>query len=162
MKCNLLLNFILIISFVSYTNLNAQVILNTTGGNTIANEGEVSFTIGQIFFYSSIGQNGSIIQGAQQPYEISVITSINDIKPIDLYVHVFPNPTEDYLILKIDDDQLNIYYYQLFDVNGKLLESEKILNVETKISMRQFVSATYIVRVLIGENTIKTYKIIKK
>jgi len=162
MKNNILFKFILLISFVSFYTLKAQVIFNTTGGNIIANEGEVSFTIGQIVFYSSSGHNGSIIQGAQQPYEISVISSINEIKPIDLFVHVFPNPTRDFLILKFEFEIHDEYSYQLFDITGKLIASEKIQNIETKISMNQIAASTYILRILIGKNEIKSYKIIKK
>jgi len=162
MKYILFIKIFLLLSYISFSNLNAQIIFNTTGGNTIANEGEVSFTIGQIVFYSSSGQNGSIIQGAQQPYEISVLSSINEIKPIGLYVHVFPNPTRDFLMIKFEFELQDEYSYQLFDFSGKLIANEKIHNIETKISMNQLAASTYILRILKGKEEIKSFKIVKK
>lgn len=162
MKYILFIKIFLLLSYISFLNLNAQIIFNTTGGNTIANEGEVSFTIGQIVFYSSSGQNGSIIQGAQQPYEISVLSSINEIKPIGLYVHVFPNPTRDFLLLKFESEIFNDYSYQLYEITGKIIATERIFNIETKISMNQLAASTYILRILKGKEEIKSFKIVKK
>jgi hypothetical protein len=75
---------------------------------------------------------------------------------------VFPNPTRDFLMLKFEFEIHDEYSYQLFDITGKLIASEKIQNIETKISMNQIAASTYILRILIGKNEIKSYKIIKK
>lgn len=55
------------------TNSQAQESLNTTGNNDSNNNGSVSYSVGQITYQTNTGTNGSIIEGVQQPYKISVV-----------------------------------------------------------------------------------------
>jgi len=52
--------------------------------------------------------------------------------------------------------------YQVFDINGSLIENKEIIDLKTTISFENLSSATYIVRILKRETEITTYKIIKK
>ena len=51
--------------------------------------------------------------------------------------------------------------YQLYDMNGKLLENKKVTGNETSIVMSNLVPATYFVKVTEGNKEVKTFKIIK-
>jgi len=144
------------------TGLQAQESVNTTGGNASGSGGSVSYSVGQVVYTTNTGINGSVAQGVQQPYEISVVTAIEEAKGINLTVSAYPNPTTDYLTLEVKEFELSNLHFQLYDMSGKLLQSEKITGNQTSIAMSNLTPATYFVKVVQGKEEVKTFKIIKK
>jgi hypothetical protein len=134
----------------------------TTGGNATGSGGTASYTVGQVAYQTHTGTTGSVAEGVQQPYEISVVTGIEEAKGITLSVSAYPNPTTDFLQLKVESEKLNHLSYQLFDIQGKLLQSEKITGNQTSIIMSNLVPATYFVKVTEGNKEVKTFKIVKR
>jgi hypothetical protein len=102
-----------------------------------------------------------VAQGVQQPYEISVITAIEAAKDISLEIMVYPNPATDFIKLKIENCELQNLRYQLYDINARLLQDNKIVGNETNIVMSNLMSATYFLKVTDNNKVIKTFKIIK-
>ena len=146
------------------TGLQAQTSVNATGGNASGSGGSASYSLGQVVYTTNIGANGSVAQGVQQPFEISVVTAIEEAKGINLSVTAYPNPTTDFLQLKVDASttlSIQSMSYQLYDMNGKLLQSEKITGNQTSIVMSNLVPANYFVKVTQGNKEVKTFKIIK-
>jgi hypothetical protein len=146
------------------TGLQAQKALPATGGNASGSGGSASYSVGQVVYTTNTGTNGSVAQGVQQPYEISVVTAIEDAKDINLTVSAYPNPTNDYLILEVDAFTIlstQSMSYQLFNISGKLLQSEKITGIQTSIVMSNLIAATYFVKVTQENKNVKTFKIIK-
>lgn len=143
------------------TELQAQTAVTATGGNASGSGGSVSYSVGQVAYQTHTGTNGSVAEGVQQPYEISVVTAIEEAKGINLSVTAYPNPTNDYLTLSIDELDISNFSYQLYDMNGKLLQNEKITSNQTSITMSNLVPATYFVKVIKGNKEVKTFKIIK-
>ena len=143
------------------TGLQAQESVNATGGNANGSGGSVSYSVGQVAYQTHTGTNGSVAQGVQQAYEISVITAIEQAKGISLLVTAYPNPTTDYLTLEVKDFELSTLSFQLYDMNGKLLQSEKITGNQTSIVTSNLLPASYFVKVIQGNKEVKTFKIIK-
>lgn len=144
------------------TGLQAQENLNATGGNASSSGGSASYSVGQVVYTTNSGTNGSVAQGVQQPYEISVVTGLEEAKGINLSVSAYPNPATDYLTLEVKDFELSNLSFQLHDMEGKLLQSEKIAGKQTSIVMSSLVPATYFVKVIQESKEVKTFKIIKK
>ena len=144
------------------TGLQAQESVNASGGNASGSGGSASYSVGQVVYNTNTGTNGSVAEGVQQPFEISVVTAIEEAKDISLTVSAYPNPTTDYLTLSIDNFEVSKLSYQLFDMQGKLLQSEKITGSQTSIVMNNLVSTTYFVKVIQVNKEVKTFKIIKK
>lgn len=147
---------------IGLTGLQAQTSVNTTGGNASGDGGSTSYSIGQVVYQTHTGTNGSVAEGVQQAYEISVVTAIEQAKNIDLSVMAYPNPATDYLTLSISEFKLSGLSYQLFDMSGKLLLNEKITSSQTHIVMSQLVSASYLLVVKEENMRLKTFKIVKK
>lgn len=147
---------------IGLTGLQAQTSVNTTGGNASGDGGSTSYSIGQVVYQTHTGTNGSVAEGVQQAYEISVVTVIEQAKNIDLSVMAYPNPATDYLTLSISEFKLSGLSYQLFDMSGKLLLNEKITGSQTPIVMSQLVSASYLLVVKEENMRLKTFKIVKK
>jgi hypothetical protein len=146
------------------TGLQAQEAITATDGNASGSGGSVSYSVGQIVYTTNTGTNGSVAQGVQQPYEISVVTGLKEAKGINLICSAYPNPTTDFINLKVDASttlSIQSMSYQLFDINGKLLENKKIEGNETSIVMSNLVPATYFLKVTHDNQEVKTFKIIK-
>ena len=143
------------------TGLQAQESISTTGGNASGSGGSVSYSVGQVVYTTHTGTSGSVAEGVQQPYEISVVTGLEEAQSINLSVTAYPNPTTDYLTLRIDEFEISNLSFQLYDMNGKLLQNEKITGNQTSIVMSNLLPATYFVKVIRGNKEVKTFKIIK-
>ncbi|MDD4385778.1 MAG: T9SS type A sorting domain-containing protein [Bacteroidales bacterium] len=150
----------------SLSTVQAQESLNATGGNASGSGGSASYSVGQMVYTTHIGTNGSVAEGVQQPYEISIVTGLEEAREINLSLTAYPNPTTEYLTLSIDDYVQTRYTlfqlsYQLYDMQGELLQSESITGNQTSIFMGNLVPATYFVKVIQGNKEVKTFKIIK-
>ncbi|MBN2214040.1 MAG: T9SS type A sorting domain-containing protein [Bacteroidales bacterium] len=143
------------------TGLQAQEAIPAAGGDASGSGGSAGYSVGQIVYTTHPGTNGSVAQGVQQPYEISVISGVEEAGGLTLTILVHPNPVYDLLMLKADNyDQENLSYH-LFDINGKLLENKMITANETTIAMSGFLPATYFLKITRGCKEVKTFEIIK-
>lgn len=66
--------------------LQAQTSVNVTGGNASGSGGSASYSVGQFVYQTHTGTSGSVSEGVQQPYEISVVTGLEEAKGINLSV----------------------------------------------------------------------------
>ncbi len=144
-----------------FSTVTAQESVNATGGNASGTGGTVTYSVGQLVYQTHTGTDGSVAEGVQQPYEISVITAIEETQGISLSAKAYPNPATDYLILIIDDFDTSDLSYRLYDMRGKLLQNEKITGNQTIITMSNLFPANYFVKILQGNIEVKTFKIIK-
>jgi len=143
------------------TTIQAQNTIPASGGNA-SGSGTVSYSVGQVVYTTNTSTTyGSVAQGVQQPFEISVITAIKQAKDITLVCSVYPNPASDFLTLKVENHDTDNLSYKLFDANGKLLESKKVTGNETVISMANLLPSLYFLKVIENQKEIKTFKIIK-
>ena len=142
--------------------IHAQGLPLTSGGESTRNGGTVSYSIGQVFYETKNGSEGSVAEGVQQAYEISIVTALEGSKSVNVMVNAFPNPTQNDLTLTVENLNLSTLSFQLYDLEGKLLQKEKITSFTTIISKATFLPATYFLKVMQGNKEIKTFKIIKK
>jgi hypothetical protein len=85
-----------------------------------------------------------------------------ELTTVNLSAVTYPNPTSDYVTLKISDSALDNLSYKLFDVTGKAMSNGNITNRDTQITMRQLAIGIYILKVNRHNQELKTFKIIKK
>ncbi len=100
-------------------------------------------------------------QGVQQPFEINVVSGIDDIYGIELLM-AYPNPVKDFLIVKIPNNELSYFSYKLYNMSGSMIRNAKVSSVETSIIMNKLKPATYLLRIFVDNKEVKTFKIIKK
>jgi len=118
---------ILLLLGLGLSTLQAQEAIPASGGNASGSGGSVSYSIGQMVYSTNTGTNGSVAQGVQQPYEISEVIGLEEAKGINLKCIAFPNPTTDFLTLKVDVSatlKFQTLNYQLYDISGKFIESK--------------------------------------
>lgn len=142
------------------TGVQAQESIHTSGGNVSGSGGSVSYTIGQLVYSTHGTENASLTEGVQQPYEVTVLTAIDEAEEITLTA--FPNPSTDFLQIKVEGENFTDLNYMLFDMQGKLLQSGEITDNQARIAMYDLLATIYFVKILRNNNEIKTFKIIKK
>jgi hypothetical protein len=161
MKNNLLKIFFILFLSLEMMNLQSQTTVNTAGGDGSGSGGSVSFSVGQPIYQTRTGTNGSAAEGVQQPYEISVLSSSDEVLGINIVVQAYPNPTADFLTINVFDYEISNLTYQLYDIQGKLIQNEQIVSSQTNVVMSNLVSATYIIKVMQKNKELKSFKIIK-
>jgi hypothetical protein len=152
---------LLICSFWTHTT-SGQETIAATGQTASGSGGTATYTAGQLFFNVIKGTTGSLIQGVQQPYEVSVITSVENTEDITLECTVYPNPTSRIIRLvfkSLEDDNM---MFRLYDMNGILLQDKKIEDKETDVPMDNLSPSVYFLKIIKNKAEVRVFKIIKK
>ena len=144
------------------TGLYGQRSVTTAGNNASGTGGSVSYSVGQIVYTTISGASGTVSQGMQQPYEVSVVTALRTSGEIFLECSVYPNPTSGHLKLAVRTTGSENLRYQLYDLNGMLLQEKEIGGEETDIFLDGYSSSSYFLNVMRGNLKIKSFKIIKR
>ena len=153
-------------AFVAFSlitfSLSAQSAIVPIGGTASGNGGTVTYTVGQIADQKVEGSGRYIIEGVKQPYEIQVV-GINSYPGINLSAVVYPNPTENKVVLSIRDYEIpsSGLTLQVYDLNGKFLKSMVIKDADTEIDFSGYAAATYQLRVVNEKQLLKTFKVVK-
>ncbi|MCX6195667.1 MAG: T9SS type A sorting domain-containing protein [Flavobacteriia bacterium] len=155
-------NTLLILSFLFSFSMKAQTshqVLSASGGDATGTGGSVAYSVGQIVYTTSTGTTGSVAQGVEQAYEISSV-GIKETA-LNISLSVFPNPTSDFLTLKVEDYNNEALSYNLLDQQGKLVLNEQITNQETQVAMSTLARGAYFINIVQANKKIQTFKIIK-
>ena len=158
MKKNTLFLLAFLLSFSVQAQTSHQV-LSATGGDATGIGGTVVYSVGQIVYSTNTGTTGSVAQGVEQAYEISSV-GIKETA-LNISMSVFPNPTSDFLTLKVADYNNEALSYKLLDQQGKLVLNEQITNQDTQVAMSSLARGAYFINVLQENKKIQTFKIIK-
>jgi len=151
---------ILLLMLLTYENTQAQQAIVPIGGDAIGASGQISYSIGQIAYTTYEGSTGSVSQGVQQPFEISVITETNE-SAAEVLCTSYPNPTSEGLYLHIKAEPFSEFHFQLVGLTGKLLHSGVIHEEVTYIDMKSLSAGIYVLRIQSNHTNIKTFKIVK-
>lgn len=144
------------------SGLHAQQTILSANSNATGSEGTVTYSVGQVAYLTKSGTDGTITEGIQQPYEILYLTGIEEEKGITLECLIYPNPANRYVKLKIENHDINNLSYQLYNMNGLLLQNMKIGSEETFIPMEDLVKATYFLIITEKDKALRTFQIVKK
>ena len=102
-----------------------------------------------------------MIEGVQQPYEISEVLAVENFSELITDVTIYPNPSTDVLMLKLINKEALDLNFKLMDVNGRLIKTDKISSEVTEISVLDLPSSIYFLQILNQNKEVKNYKIIK-
>ena len=160
------MNFLKKITLVVCVSLASQLVhsqeaIPVSGGEATGSGGSGSYTVGQVFYTTHTAATGSISQGVQHPFEFQTLSNAA-LTTVNLTAVTYPNPTKDFIILKITDSALNNLRYTLFDVNGKSIASGSITESSTQIQLKYLSIGAYILKVSQQNKSLKTYKILKQ
>jgi len=130
----------------------------SSGGSSFENfTGQIEYTVGEPVIQLLATSDCMITQGYHQP-----TLSIIEVRHLnaDFIAEVFPNPTVAMLKLKLED--FEGVSYQVFDANGKALESNIVSDNLTTINVENFTKGYYTLRLINADNKkLKSYKFLK-
>ena len=138
----------------------SQQTIPASGGEATGSGGSSSYSVGQLVYTTNTG-GGTVTQGVQQSIELFTLSN-PELTTVNLSAVIYPNPTSDYVMLKISDHALDNLSYHLIDINGKAISNGHIINGDTQINMHQLAIGMYILKVSLNNQELKTFKIIKK
>ena len=150
---------VLIIFGCSIISIQAQQTTASAGGDASGIGGTFSYSIGQVVYTYNYGTDVIVAQGVQQPFEISILGLDN--YQINLVMQTYPNPTKDYLVLNVHALDLSNMIFQLYDVNGRLIETRTMFSPIETICMMNLPSSVYVLKVTNNNKEVKSFKIIK-
>lgn len=143
----------------------AQSTIVPMGGDTQNSSGSVSYTVGQIAVVTTTNSNGStsVAEGVQQPYEIMAV-GLDQYPQIVLNAVVYPNPTENLVQLQLNGFEIPIdgLRANLYDGNGKLLQTSSVVTEISTFQIGQYASGNYFLELRDKNRILKTFKIIRR
>jgi hypothetical protein len=128
----------------------------SAGGNLLSNTGSVSFSVGQINYTTIPGSFVVLFLGVQQVYDPYVML-IDDSTSISIW----PNPVTTNLNIDVKSINNIGILYQLYTIDGKLLESKQSSNKLNTISMIHYAQAIYVLMVRYSDKRTLKFKVIK-
>ncbi len=148
-------------------SLHAQKAMPAAGGHATGSGGSASYSVGQCVYQTFTGSSYWVAEGIQQPYEISVISSVEKNLASPFLISAYPNPVTEQLILEVEYPEFPTLTVQLFDIHGTLLQSENITGSRGRVPMAKLAAGTYFVKVIKdgsinSKQKVKTFKIMKK
>lgn len=152
--------YFLILPLSSLSFLHAQSAVLATGMDASGGNGSVSYSIGQVaYLYKGTGDQ--VLEGVQQPYEI-IALNIRETSSNSESILIYPNPFRDILYLDFTSGNYKGAEYQLFDIQGKFIKKDAIVQSKSELNFSALPAAMYIIRINQHGGNLKTFKIIKK
>lgn len=146
--------------------VQAQEVIPASGGNGFGSGGSVSYTIGQVSYTTNANDKGSVEQGIQHGYIITVVSDIDDELYEGIACIVYPNPTSDYLTLEFDVKLNSSLAVILYNIQGRELKKLYVIERLTDIPMEKYVAGNYLLNIIqeneLSSIILKTFKIVKK
>jgi hypothetical protein len=146
-----------IFTTLSHSSWGQQSVV-TAGGDVDGAQGSLAYSIGQIF-QNSLGQ-GNFQEGVQQPFEIYPVTSNRNRMP-PLSLQIFPNPTQEWVVLRREETSPSPLQVLLSDLQGRHLLSQPWENNELTLDFGHLPPGIYLLTLDKQGFFMGSYKIIK-
>jgi len=156
----LALLFTMIIVLWNFSATNAQEVTASSGNDFTNEQIQISWTLGEAVIQTLSSNQTTLTQGFHQSK--LTITAVDEIADLTWNISAFPNPAHDYLKLDIQHDPDRKLFFSLYSMDGKLLIRKQIETQLSEISMQNYISATYFLKVTDKNLVLKTFKIIKQ
>ncbi len=146
------------ISVLCITQLQAQTVVATSGGDASTANNKISWTVGQPVTTTVSGGGATLTQGFQQPWaDISTVIGENAGSEAD--IRVYPNPVHHLLNVEVPGatakDQL-----ELMDAAGRIVLQANTTGDRTELDLTQYGAGNYFLRIRNAEGILaRTFKI---
>jgi hypothetical protein len=138
----------------------AQEVISSSGNFEQNSNGSLSYTIGEPVTETFSTNNNTLTQGFQQS-KITV-TAIESFELDNINISVYPNPSDSFVFIKVQSATYSEFVYHLFDINGKVISTEKSTDKITELDTKSLPNGTYLLKIEFDKSLNKTFKIIKK
>src|SRR6056297_2948763 len=140
----------------------ARQVISTAGDYASTADVSISWTIGEPVTETFTSDNYILLQGFQQGDDYIITPPEGNENGLqDIQFQIYPNPTEDLLIIELKDRPKERFTVKLFSISGKLILTRPIKPYSTLnyINLSSIQSGTYILKIL-DNNRMRTFKLI--
>ncbi|MEC9209748.1 MAG: T9SS type A sorting domain-containing protein [Bacteroidota bacterium] len=147
--------FLLLFSpLLVFGQVTSPSLISNSGDSYSNNNVNMDFSIGEIVIETH--QNNEILT---QGFHQEILQISTGISELDLVTKVYPNPTSDFVIVELEND--NTGEILIYDINGKLMLSDKLNNERKKqFDFSKFSQGNYLLHINIKDKR-DIYKIQK-
>lgn len=146
-------------AWCSIMNAQQLEVLNSGGGYLENANGSITFSIGEVVIETITLGELCFTQGFCQANV--TITALSQMPDLEYDLLAYPNPTNNYVILKIGRELVTNLKYLLYDKSGRLLEMKDITSNESIIPFNFLIPSTYFLKVIDNQLEVKVFKIVK-
>ena len=139
---------------------HAQQATVASGGDASGTGGSISYSIGQPSYTTIASSSASVAQGVQQPYEISVITGLEE-HASTISLSAYPNPATDAVELLLGEAPTAGMAYSLHDAGGRLVASGRITTERLRIELPEAGPGVYLLAVQQDGSLLRSFRIVK-
>lgn len=155
-----------ILFFVIGITMTSLAISQTASPELVSSAGEsfnntsyrLDWSIGECVTATHSSGSYVITQGFHQ--NSYVATLVKDLRA-DMKMSVYPNPTSDFISLKVESSKIAGMQYTVTDFSGKVLETAEIRTSLQTLNFTNYPVGTYFISVTENMQLIKSFKIIK-
>lgn len=151
---------ILAVALLLQASASAQQGFVMAGTDAQNSNGSSSSSMGQIARNTNTNASGTIQEGLQQPYEFVNVVAVEAILTGDQF-SVYPNPTNNLLVITRDSQVGSEVQLRLFDATGKLILEEAMIATAHTLSLQNLSPGVYYLRLQMNNQT-NTLEIIKQ
>jgi hypothetical protein len=133
----------------------------SAGTHFTGSNAQLSWTIGEPVTTTLSNGSNTITQGFHQT--LLTVTAVNEQTVAGIDVTVYPNPTSDLVNIQLSNNKKDLQL-DLFDLNGKLLQTRKINADQSNVQlgMAEYAIAHYVLRIYSSDASVNySYKIQK-
>ncbi|HRG59652.1 MAG TPA: T9SS type A sorting domain-containing protein [Bacteroidia bacterium] len=135
-------------------------VVSSSGGSGQNAQVSLDWTIGETVTSTVSDGQSTLTQGFQQP-TLQIATTQNEKNDLALML-VYPNPTADFVTLKINQSDHRLFNYKVHDVAGKLVIEGKASTNSPNISFQGLASGQYTLSLIDNELKSQSISIIKQ
>jgi hypothetical protein len=137
----------------------AQSAASAAGGELKTSKLNVSWTLGEVVSETFHHNDMTLTQGYQQS-NIEVI-ALNHDKPTSLHCNVYPNPTNDFIVIVFDEKLEIETKFSLSDANGTELMHRKLEEEKSHVSLKTLAPGSYTLKITTPGQSGSIFRIIK-
>lgn len=141
--------------------LLAQEAIVSSGNEASGTGGSASFSVGQVAYVTLEAENGSVAQGVQQVFDVT-ISSSPEILMDEASMLVFPNPSSSSITIELNTPSFTSAEVRIVDAHGKPWLIDQLQSIRSRIDLSALPAGSYfLVLTPVGGNPIRT-KFIKQ
>ena len=159
MKKNLKLLLLFYLFGMGFLYLNAQSVISSAGGNFNNDKAMIQWTLGENTVETINNNDHVLTQGYNQPtIEVKALAT-NDKN--DFNCNVYPNPTNDYLVIDLKYKEVANTSFELLNPDGKRILQDELSQTLNYLSLKNIPAGYYLLKIHDQNQKSQIFKIIK-
>jgi len=134
-------------------------LISTAGDKFVNNTYQLDWSIGEIQIETYSNTSNIQTQGFHQSGNLPEL--LKSLEALPFEITISPNPTHSQIYLEVHGELLEYLEFNITNAFGVILNSDKITAVHQEINLENYNTGTYILSILMNNQLLMSFKIIK-